>query len=311
MTRWTIVSTQILNKFGSRGVIRFGTIMFGVGLMVFSQVETIPMFYGTMVLMMFGCSMAGYFPLNVGVIQWFERKRARALSMISLGLGIVNAFDNPARRGFVTELVEPDEISNAISLNTAVMTGSRIVGPALAAALKGPLGVGWLFIANGVSFLAILWPLLSLNLDELYPVPPARRGGTPVRDALRFVRNDRRLLAVFVVFTLVGTFAFNYNVSLLKLADVRFGKDWLFGILLASTGLGSMMRRSLPEAPGPLGHPTAPRVEPSVMAPQAASLKAASRSHARASAPHLSSRTPCADSSIFSMTPPRGWRHWP
>lgn len=78
----------ILDKFGSRGVIRFGTIMFGVGLMVFSQVDSIPMFYGTMVLMMFGCSMAGYFPLNVGVIQWFERKRARALSMISLGLGI-------------------------------------------------------------------------------------------------------------------------------------------------------------------------------------------------------------------------------
>ena len=76
-----------LDKFGSRGVIRIGTIMFGVGLMVFSQVDTIPAFYCTMVIMMFGCSMAGYFPLNVGVIQWFERKRARALSMVSLGLG--------------------------------------------------------------------------------------------------------------------------------------------------------------------------------------------------------------------------------
>lgn len=78
----------ILDKFGSRGVLRIGTIMFGTGLIVFSQIDTIPTFYCTMVIMMFGCSMAGYFPLNVGVIQWFERKRARALSMISLGLGI-------------------------------------------------------------------------------------------------------------------------------------------------------------------------------------------------------------------------------
>ena len=160
---------------------------------------------------------------------------------LSLLLGVIGAFDNPARRGFVIELVEPHEITNAISLNTAVMTGSRVVGPALAAALKGPLGVGWLFIANGVSFVAILWPLLAIDRTQLHPSPPAKRGGTPVRDALRFIGRDRRLLVVFVVFTLVGTFAFNYSVSLLKLSDLRFEREYMFGLLLAATGLGSMV----------------------------------------------------------------------
>jgi MFS family permease len=163
------------------------------------------------------------------------------LYSLSLVLGVVNAFDNPARRGFVIELVEPQEISNAVSLNTAVMTGSRIVGPALAAFLKGPLGAGWLFIANGISFVAILWPLLAIDRSTLHRPERAPRGGTPVRDAVRFIVRDRRLLATFVVFTLVSTFAFNYSVSLLKLADVRFGDRRYFGILLATTGLGSMV----------------------------------------------------------------------
>lgn len=163
---------------------------------------------------------------------------------LSTVLGIVNAFDNPARRGFVIELVEPAEISNAVSLNTAVMTGSRIVGPALAAALLQQLdqrtGPGWLFIANGISFVAILWPLFSIDQTRLHKSPQAKRGGTPVRDAIRFIVTDRRLLTVFVTFTVVGTFAFNYSVSLLKIADARFHRKYLFGLLLASTGFGSM-----------------------------------------------------------------------
>ena len=160
---------------------------------------------------------------------------------LSLVLGVVGAFDNPARRGFVIELVEPQEITNAISLNTAVMTGSRIVGPALAAALKGPLGAGWLFIINGASFAAILWPLLAIDKERLHQAPPAKRGGTPVRDALRFIGHDRRLRVVFIVFTVVGTFVFNYSVSLLKISDVRHGSEAMFGILLAATGFGSMV----------------------------------------------------------------------
>jgi len=163
------------------------------------------------------------------------------LYSLSVALGIVNAFDNPARRGFVIELVEPHEISNAVSLNTAVMTGSRIVGPALAAGLEGPLGAGWLFLLNGVSFTAILWPLHAIDRTHLHRSPPARRGGTPVRDAVRFIARDRRLRSVFVSFTVVGTFAFNYSVSLLAISATRFDQRALFGVLLASTGFGSLV----------------------------------------------------------------------
>lgn len=177
----------------------------------------------------------------LGVLYLLDLVNLPVVYGLSLLLGVIGAFDNPARRGFVLELVEPQEITNAISLNTAVMTGSRIVGPALAAALKGPLGAGWLFIINGASFVALLWPLVAIYRSQLHASPPAQRGGTPVRDAIRFIVHDRRLLVVFVTFAVVGTFSFNYSVSLLKIADARYGRKEFFGILLAATGLGSMI----------------------------------------------------------------------
>ena len=112
--------------------------------------------------------------INLGIIY--------ALTLV---LGIVSAFDNPARRGFVTELVPQDDIANAISLNTATMTGSRIFGPAIAAGRVGPIGTGWRFTLNAFSFVAILGSLFLVNQAQLFRAPRAKRGGQPVRDGLR------------------------------------------------------------------------------------------------------------------------------
>lgn len=161
--------------------------------------------------------------------------------VLSLVLGLANAFDNPARRGLVTELVEPTDISNAMGLNTAVMTGSRIFGPALAAALVSPLGTAWCFMLNGISFVAVLGSLVLIDRTQLHSAPRASKGGTPVRDALRFVGRDRELLGLHVVLVLVSTFAFNYSVSLPKLAAVRWGDERWFGWLLSVVSVGSVI----------------------------------------------------------------------
>jgi MFS family permease len=179
--------------------------------------------------------------LLLGVLDLAGLATLPVVYLTSLGLGVVNAFDNPARRGLVTELVEPREIPNALALNTAVMTGSRIFGPALAALLVSPLGTGWLFVLNGLSFSAIIWSLVTLDQSAMRSPAPAPSGGTPVRDALRYIRRDRGLLTVFVVFAVVSTFAFNYNVSLLRLADSRWGSVEAFGWLLAITSIGSLL----------------------------------------------------------------------
>lgn len=156
-------------------------------------------------------------------------------------LGIIGAIDNPSRRGLVTELVPPHEIGNAMSLNTAVMTGSRIFGPALAASLVGPLGTGWLFIINGVSYIFMLYGLTGLHKSEMFTPEPRPAGGTPVRDGIRFVRTHQRLYPLFMVFAVVSTFAFNYGVSLPKLSDTQWGNEEYFGWVLAVTSVGSLI----------------------------------------------------------------------
>lgn len=177
----------------------------------------------------------------LGVVELTGNTTVGAVYALSLVLGVVNAIDNPSRRGFVTELVPPDDIGNAMSLNTAAMTGSRVFGPALAAVLIGPLGPGWLFVANGISFGAILLSLFAIRTEELHKLPRAERGGKPVREAFAHVRNDRDLRLTFLVFTLVSTFSFNYSVVLPKLSDVRWASPDAFGWLLTVVSLGSLV----------------------------------------------------------------------
>src|SRR5262245_54325287 len=168
--------------------------------------------------------------VNVGVV-W-------ALTLV---LGVLNAFDNPARRGLVIELVEAEDISNATALNTAVMTSARIVGPALAALLVETIGTGWCFLLNGASFAAVLVSLFALRVDELHPSPRLARGGRPVREALGFVLHRRDLLVVIVVLAVVSTFAINYQVSLPKRADGRWGGEGRFGLVLSVASVGSLL----------------------------------------------------------------------
>jgi MFS family permease len=178
--------------------------------------------------------------LVLGVLELSGNLTLPAVYVLSAVLGVLAALDNPARRGYVLETVEPSEITNAVSLNTAVMTGSRIFGPALAALLIDPLGAGWLFVLNGVSFLAVLVSLVFVDESQLHRSPTAPRGGQPVRDGLRYLWRDRRLRIIYLVFIVIGTFAFNYSVSLLKLSAVRFGDERIFGWLLAVTSIGSL-----------------------------------------------------------------------
>jgi MFS family permease len=178
---------------------------------------------------------------SLGVLDLAGMANVPVVWVLTLAGGVLNAFENPARRGLVTELVEPHDITNAVSLNTAVMTGSRIFGPALGAVLVETAGTAWCFLLNAVSFGAVLVSLLLIRPAELHAPPLAPPGGHPVREALGFVRRDRVLLVTFIVLAIVSTFAFNYGVSLPKLADVRWGGEGNFGLVLSVTSIGSLV----------------------------------------------------------------------
>jgi len=159
----------------------------------------------------------------------------------TLMLGVVSALDNPSRRGFLTELVHQDEISNVMSLNTATMTGSRIFGPAIAALLIGPLGVGWMFVINAVTSGAIIFSIVTIDQSQVTEPPRVTKGGKPIREALRFIARTPLFGPVFIVYTVVSTFGYNHNVALPRIADAAWGNRLWFGWVMTATSLGSLI----------------------------------------------------------------------
>src|SRR5205814_1227510 len=100
-----------------------------------------------------------------------------AIYAVALVGGFTVAFDNPARRSFVVEMVPADNMTNAVSLNSALMTMSRVIGPAIAGLLISTVGFGWCFLSDGLSYLAVLTGLWMMRTQDLRrpPVPPMAR----------------------------------------------------------------------------------------------------------------------------------------
>ena len=154
--------------------------------------------------------------------------------------GLATAFDNPARRSFVVELVPQEQITNAVSLNSALMTGSRVIGPALGGLLVASVGFGWAFLVNGLSYVAVLVALARINPSEVRSAPVAPRGKGQVRAGLRYAWSVPELRVPLVMMTVIGTLAFNFQ-TVLPLFAVRDlgGSDLTFSLLLSVVSLGS------------------------------------------------------------------------
>ena len=103
------------------------------------------------------------------------------------------------------------------------------------------MGTGWLFSINAFSFVAILGSLFLLDKSALYPAPRAKKGGTPVRDGLRYIRRAPNLYTPFIVFTLVATFGFNHNVVFPRMSREIWGSETWFGWVLTTMSIGSLM----------------------------------------------------------------------
>jgi MFS family permease len=154
--------------------------------------------------------------------------------------GVCMAFDNPARRSFVVEMVPEDEINNAVSLNSALMTSSRVVGPALAGLLVSTVGYGWAFLGDGLSYLAVLAGLWLMRPAELRsaPVTPKARG--QIREGLRYVRSQPDLFVPLAMLALIGTLSYNFQTvfPLFATRDLG-GSEAVFTALFSVVSFGS------------------------------------------------------------------------
>ena len=156
--------------------------------------------------------------------------------------GVTVAFDNPARRAFVVEMVEADDVNNAVSLNSALMTSSRVIGPAVAGLLIATVGFGWCFLLDGISYLAVLAGLWLMRPAELRPSVPTPRGKRQVREGLRYIRNVPALWAPMVMMAVIGTLSYNFQ-TVFPLFSVRdlHGTASTFTMLFSVVSVGALV----------------------------------------------------------------------
>ena len=166
--------------------------------------------------------------------------------VLALLLGAASAFDAPARQSFVSELVDPVDLTNAVGLNSASFNAARLVGPGLAGVLiaafgGGAVATGWVILLNAVSYAAPIWSLRHLDASRIDAAAPLNRGPGAIREGVAYVRARPDLLLVLSLVFFAGTFGLNFQITSALMATEVFGKGpEEFGLLGTFLAVGSL-----------------------------------------------------------------------
>ncbi|MEV0668181.1 MFS transporter [Actinomadura luteofluorescens] len=160
---------------------------------------------------------------------------------LAFGLGLVIALNKPAWMSFTYEVVGPDDVSNAVGLNSATINTTKILGPAVAGVLIAAVGTGPVFLINAASFGVMELVLYLMREDEMYFKAPAARAKGQLREGLRYVREHRDLLMVMAVMLLVSAFGMNFTVTdALMSREVFHTEASSFGVVTAMMAVGGL-----------------------------------------------------------------------
>jgi MFS family permease len=161
--------------------------------------------------------------------------------LLALGLGIATVFDQPTRQSFIIEMVGRKHLPDAVTINSIIFNGARIIGPALAGFAIGWVGIGPMFLLNAASYLVALAALMAMRREELETVDPVARGGRQLRAGLSYVGGRVTLLLPVMVIGITSAFGQTFQVLLPLLAKQDFGRGPSdYGMLIAALALGSL-----------------------------------------------------------------------
>ncbi|MDO9356772.1 MAG: MFS transporter [Solirubrobacteraceae bacterium] len=176
----------------------------------------------------------GVLTISGGVEFWM-------IGALAALLGLNNAFENPARQAFILEMVGPDQLRNAVSLNSLLVNAARVVGPAVAGLMIAAIGEGWCFLLNAASFVAVVGSLVALDRSQLSPSPPVVRGAGQLREGLSYVKGEPQIGIPLLMMAITGVLAYEFQVSLPVFAqDSLGGSSEVFGFLTAAMGVGAV-----------------------------------------------------------------------
>lgn len=162
---------------------------------------------------------------------------------LSLGLGLVNAFDWPARQVFVIDIVEKKEdLSNAIALNSAMFNGARLIGPAVAGILVAAVGEGMCFLINGISFIAVIIVLLSMKVKKILFKVSTNNIPKDIREGFKYSFGFSPIRSILLLLGLVSLMGMPFTVLMPIFAkDILHGNSNTQGFLMASVGIGAII----------------------------------------------------------------------
>jgi MFS family permease len=156
-------------------------------------------------------------------------------------LGIVNAFDVPARQAFVVEMVGREDLVNAIALNSTIFNGARMIGPAVAGLLIETAGEGWCFFVNGVSYVAVIAGLLMMTMTTKPRVPLPGSALASIVEGFRYVKRTGPVRALLLLLGLISLVGIPYAVLMPIFADrILHGGPRGYGILMSAIGVGAL-----------------------------------------------------------------------
>lgn len=190
-------------------------------------------------------SMAGS-SLLLGALAVSGHAEVWMVYALAFLFGIGAAFDGPARQSFTSEMVDREDLTNAVGLNGAAFNLARLLGPASAGLLIALLGggawaAGWVILLNGVSYFAVIWQLRRMDGAQLHPADIQPRSPGMLLDGVRYVRTQPTMLMVLVLVFFAGTFGMNFQITSALMATQVFDKGASeFGLLGSAVAVGSL-----------------------------------------------------------------------
>jgi MFS family permease len=182
--------------------------------------------------------LAGVFAVTVGT----HSIRLWIIYLLALALGFVNVFDNPARQSFISEMVSAQDLPNAVTLNSVAMNMARVFGAALGGVIAAAIGLALCFACNALSFGAVLVSLAAMRGSELFPAKRVSRQKRQVRQGLRYVRSTPELFIPLLMIAVIGTLAWEFQVSLPLMASKVFhGGAGSYGVMASVMGGGAVV----------------------------------------------------------------------
>ena len=186
-------------------------------------------------------SLQASLSLALGILAISGHVQLVVLVCVVACVGIVDVFDVPSRQSVVGELVDRDNVGNAIALNAISTNSARALGPAIAGGIIATLGVAPCFFINATSFGAVIISLLAMRTSEFFPATRELESRGQVRAGLRYIRHKPELLAPIVMVAVTGTLTWEFPVTLPLLTATTFhGNAAAYGFAMAALGIGSV-----------------------------------------------------------------------